>query len=441
MGLLRCVGLPLGLPGMELSLLAGLRWSLAFIVSSLRFPMLLEVFLLWLPETLVLWLEKCLRLNWLVLHASQSRFPFWLGDAVWASFRRRLSWLWVWLLVSCLAMALKFGAFANLLIIIAFLNLRPVEGTLTSIPWWPARPRSWSCSWPWPLVGCIGRSSRIFICVPGVADDIRVQDSSLVLLRLHWLVGVLLLFFLQKVLVLPHRFWLMALRHRLSSNPFFFFELIESWIWSFKMLWLWLVLLCQPEFGFAFCLFEFVSLLVEVVEFLMQESNLVFAQRESFSVNQAFDRVQLIHNCKVWICSLVSYGSTVCPQELLVQSIMTSLLQFKVLNSTKNFEQIFDNVFRFTAILSWFGVDHKVLFVLSQHCTEFHSIVIDCFIIKEMKLFQNIHQIDLTFSRNIFLDDWAILFVKLFNGNCLIPFFVFFFNVLLNLFRFVHLWW
>ena len=173
----------------------------------------------------------------------------------------------------------------------------------------------------------------------------------------------------------------------------------------------------------------------------MQESNLIFAQRESFSINQTFDCVQLIHNCKVWISSLVSYGPAICSQELLVQSVMTSLLQFKVLNSTKNFEQIFDNVFRFTAILSWFGVDHKVLFVLSQHCTEFHSIVIDCFIIKEMKLFQNIHQIDLTFSRNIFLDDWAILFVKLFNGNCLIPFFVFFFNVLLNLFRFVHLWW
>jgi len=112
------------------------------------------------------------------------------------------------------------------------------------------------------------------------------------------------------------------------------------------------VLLCQPEFGFAFRLFEFVSLLVEVVEFLMQESDLIFAQRESLSVNQTFDRVQLIHNCKVWICSLVSYGSAVCPQELLVQSIMTSLLQFKVLNSTKNFEEIFDNVFRFTAILS-----------------------------------------------------------------------------------------
>lgn len=300
--------------------------------------MLLEVFLLWLPETLVLWLEKCLRLNWLMLHTSQSRFPLCLGGAVWASLRRRLSWLWVWLLVSCLAMALTFGAFANLLIIISFVNLRPVEGTLTSIHWWPARPRSWSCSWPWPLVGCIGRSSRIFISVPRVADDIRVQDSSLVLLRLHWLVGVLLLFFLQKILVLPHRFWLMALRHRLSSNPFFFFELIESWIWSFKMLWLWLVLLCQPEFGFAFCLFEFVSLLVEVVEFLMQESNLIFAQRESFSVNQTFDRVQLIHNCEVWICSLVSYGSAICPQELLVQSIMTSLLQFKVLNSTKNLE-------------------------------------------------------------------------------------------------------
>jgi len=69
-----------------------------------------------------------------MLHASQSRFPFGLGDAVWASFRRRLSWLWVWLLVGCLAMALKFGAFATLLIIISFVNLRPVEGTLTSIP-------------------------------------------------------------------------------------------------------------------------------------------------------------------------------------------------------------------------------------------------------------------------------------------------------------------
>jgi len=78
----------------------------------------------------------------------------------------------------------------------------------------------------------------MFISVPGVSDDIRVQDSSLVVLCLHWLVGVLLLFFLQKILVLPHRLWLMALRHRLSSNPFFFFKLIESWIWSFKMLWL-----------------------------------------------------------------------------------------------------------------------------------------------------------------------------------------------------------
>jgi hypothetical protein len=114
------------------------------------------------------------------------------------------------------------------------------------------------------------------------------------------------------------------------------------------------------------------------------------------------------------------------------------------LNSTKDFEQIFDNVFRFTAVLSWFGVDHKVLFVLSQHCTEFHSIVIDCFIIKEMKLLQNIHQINLTLSRNIFLDDCAILFVKLFDTNSLIvflaPFFAFFLG-LLNLFRLVHLWW
>lgn len=75
------------------------------------------------------------------------------------------------------------------------------------------------------------------ISISGVADDIRVQDSRLVLLGLHWLVGVLLFFFLQKILVLPHRLWLMALRHRLSSNPFFFLELIKSWIWCFKMLW------------------------------------------------------------------------------------------------------------------------------------------------------------------------------------------------------------
>lgn len=234
-------------------------------------------------------------------------------------------------------MAFKFGAFADLLIII---SLRPMEWTLTSIPWRPARPRSWSCSWPWPLVRCIGCSSRIIISISWVADDIRVQDSSLVLLGLHWLVWVLLFFFLQKILVLPHRFWLMALRHRLSSNPFFFLELIESWIWCFEMLWQrhWLLLLSQPHFGFAFCLFEFFSLLVEVIEFLMQESNLIFAQRESFSINQTFDRVQLIHYCEVWIFSCVSYGSTICSQELLVQSIVTSLLQFEVLDSTKNFE-------------------------------------------------------------------------------------------------------
>lgn len=236
-------------------------------------------------------------------------------------------------------MAFKFGAFADLLIII---SVRPMEWTLTSIPWRPARPRSWSCSWPWPLVCCIGCSSRMVISVFRVADDIRVQDSSLVLLGLHWLVGVLLFFFLQKILVfnqlLPHRFWLMALRHRLSSNPFFFLELIESWIWCFKMLWCWLLLLCQPLFGFAFCLFEFVPLLVEVLEFLMQEPNLTFAQRESFSINQTFDGVQLIHYCKVWIFSCVSYGSTICSQELLVQSIVTSLLQSEVLDSTKDFE-------------------------------------------------------------------------------------------------------
>lgn len=77
--LLRCVGLPLGLSGMELrlssccwylSLLSCLGWSLKFIFSPFCFPILLEVLRLWRLEAFVLWLEKGLRLNWLMLHTS-----------------------------------------------------------------------------------------------------------------------------------------------------------------------------------------------------------------------------------------------------------------------------------------------------------------------------------------------------------------------------------
>lgn len=188
----------------------------------------------------------------------------------------------------------------DLLVLIPFWT---IEGTSASSSCgWSACSWGWSSSWPGSLVG--GRASVVVaVFLPWIADDIWVQHRRLILLALDWLVWILLLFFFEEVWILPWSLGLVRLWYRLASHSFILFlKLTKPWIRCLKMSGLWLNLLIlwllssdllwsqtwATWLCFVLSSSELFSLLVKVVEFLMQESYLVFAEWECFSINQTF---------------------------------------------------------------------------------------------------------------------------------------------------------
>lgn len=176
--------------------------------------------------------------------------------------------------------------------LLVLIPLWTIEGaSASSSRGWSACSWGWSSSWPGSLVGTCA-SAAVAVFLPGIADDIWVQHHGLILLTLDWLVWVLFLFFFEEVWILPWSLVLVRLWYRMAPHSFFLFlKLTESWIRRLKMSGLWLDFLIlwllshnlsrsqtwATWFGFVLSCFEFFSLLVKVVEFLMQESDLIFA--------------------------------------------------------------------------------------------------------------------------------------------------------------------
>lgn len=98
---------------------------------------------------------------------------------------------------------------------------------------------------------------------------------------------------------------------------------------------------------------------------------------------------------------------------------MTSLLQFEILNSTAELEEVFDDVFFFAAVFTWVRLDHKLITVLAKHLAEGFSGIIYCLIIQKMQLLQDIDKVNLFLRCQILLDDWAVFLIKLLDLGCL----------------------
>ena len=157
----------------------------------------------------------------------------------------------------------------------------------------------------------------------------------------------------------------------------------------------------------------------------MNVFDLCGTQSKSFSINQALDSIELVHNDEIGILMLKVDRLTVWLKEFVIQLIVTSLFDLQIHNSTTELEKILNDIFWFTGVFSRFRIDHEALPMLSQEVAELHSIVVDHLIVKEVELLEDVYNVDLILWGEVLLYDSAVFLVELFDVISLIPYFNF----------------
>jgi len=80
--------------------------------------------------------------------------------------------------------------------------------------------------------------------------------------------------------------------------------------------------------------------------------DLHMAQAVSFSIDQALQGVDLVHHDEVSVLVIVIDGTHIRLQKLVVKLVVTSHFQFEVLDGAAELEEVLDDVFRLTGVLT-----------------------------------------------------------------------------------------
>lgn len=154
----------------------------------------------------------------------------------------------------------------------------------------------------------------------------------------------------------------------------------------------------------AFCTKPFQSLFMHIDEFLVNVWDLRVVQAVGFSVYQALERINLVHYDEINVIVVIVDCTNVRFEEFIVKLVMSSHFQFEVLDGAAEFEEVLDDVFWLTGILSRLWENHQVVLVFSQQIAKLEFGIIDGFIVQEMELLKNIDQINLVILGDVFPD-------------------------------------
>ena len=75
-------------------------------------------------------------------------------------------------------------------------------------------------------------------------------------------------------------------------------------------------------------------------------------QAERFPVDDAPDRVELVHEDKVGIGMVVVDRADVLSEKLVVERVVATLLELDVLDSAADLKQVFDDIFALSSVLA-----------------------------------------------------------------------------------------
>lgn len=84
----------------------------------------------------------------------------------------------------------------------------------------------------------------------------------------------------------------------------------------------------------------------------MNVLDLRMGQAERFPVDDAPDRVELVHEDKVGISMVVVDGADVLPEKLVIERVVATLLELDILDTAANLKQIFDDIFALSCVLA-----------------------------------------------------------------------------------------
>ena len=93
------------------------------------------------------------------------------------------------------------------------------------------------------------------------------------------------------------------------------------------------------------------SLVSEVLEFIMNKLDLLVGQAEALSVDQTLDGGELVNQNKVLVISAKVDRVEISEQKLLVEEVVASLPHGKIKDGATNFEQVFRNILLVTSVL------------------------------------------------------------------------------------------
>jgi len=115
-----------------------------------------------------------------------------------------------------------------------------------------------------------------------------------------------------------------------------------------------LVFICE-YFIFFQKLFFFVenssfSIFSHIVEFLMDQFDLSICEAIGLSINKTLNSGQLINQNELWVVSIVVDRIKICEKELIIQVVLTSLLDLQVKDGAADFEKILANVILFALV-------------------------------------------------------------------------------------------
>jgi hypothetical protein len=170
------------------------------------------------------------------------------------------------------------------------------------------------------------------------------------------------------------------------------------------------------------CFKERYSLVVQVLKLIVNEIDHLVVEGKWLSIDQVLDCVQLVHSGVVRVFMVSVDGVAVGLEQLLIQQVMTSLLDFEVHDSTQDFEKILYDVFRFSAVLTWLRVNHEILPVLPQVVAELHTGVIHSLFVEKVHLLKNVNDTNMVVGQQITFNDLWILFVELFEFDRILIF-------------------
>ena len=84
----------------------------------------------------------------------------------------------------------------------------------------------------------------------------------------------------------------------------------------------------------------------------MNVLDLCVGEAKRLSVDEALDRVELIHKDEVGVGVVVVDGANILPEELIVQWVVTALLELDVLNAAANLEKILNDILALAGVLT-----------------------------------------------------------------------------------------